>query len=67
MKIVVLAGSPYKKGTSNTLVNEFIRGAEEVGKQVEVIDLSHIDIHPCMVCDVLSKDIDEWLSKNGIK
>lgn len=51
MKIVVLASSPHKNGTSNTLVNEFERGAKEVGKEVEVIDLAHIDIHPCMGCD----------------
>lgn len=58
MKIVVLAGSPHKKGTSNTLVNEFIRGAEEVGKQVEVIDLAHIDIHPCLRCDACGMNGD---------
>ena len=29
MKITVLAGSPHVNGTSNTLVNEFKRGAEE--------------------------------------
>ena len=51
MKIIVLSGSPHKKGTSNTLVNEFIRGAKEAGKEVEIIDLAHIDIHPCLGCD----------------
>ena len=51
MKIIVLSGSPHKKGTSNTLVNEFIRGAKETGKEIEIIDLAHIDIHPCLGCD----------------
>ncbi len=51
MKIVVLAGSPHKNGTSNTLVNEFVKGAKDKGKEVEIIDLAHIDIHPCMGCD----------------
>ncbi len=46
MQIVVLAGSPHQKGTSNILVNEFIRGAKELGKEVEIIDLVHTDIHP---------------------
>jgi len=58
MKIVVLAGSPHKKGTSNTLVEEFKRGAEEVGKQVEIIDLAHMDIHPCMGCDACGMNGD---------
>ncbi len=51
MKIVVLSGSPHKKGTSNTLVEEFVKGASESGKEVEVIDLAHININPCMGCD----------------
>lgn len=29
MKIVILTGSPHKNGTSNTLVDEFIKGASE--------------------------------------
>ena len=58
MKIVVLAGSPHKEGTSNTLVREFIRGAKEVGKEVEIIDLAHTDIHPCMGCDACGMNGD---------
>lgn len=58
MKIVVLAGSPHKKGTSNTLVSEFVKGAEETGKSVEIIDLAHIDIHPCMGCDACGMNGD---------
>ena len=51
MKIIVLAGSPHKKGTSNTLVEEFKKGAIDAGKEVEIIDLARTDIHPCMGCD----------------
>lgn len=58
MKIVVLAGSPHKKGTSNTLVEEFVRGAKESGKEVEIIDLAHTDIHPCMGCDACGMNGD---------
>ena len=49
MKIVVLAGSPHKNGTSNTLVSSFARGAKDAGKDVEIIDLAHTDIHSCGV------------------
>ena len=34
MKIVVLSGSPHKKGTSALLVDEFIAGATEKGHEV---------------------------------
>lgn len=58
MKIIVLAGSPHKKGTSNTLALEFVRGAKESGKEVEIIDLAHTDIHPCMGCDACGMNGD---------
>ena len=34
MKIVVLQGSPNKKGSTDILVTEFTRGAEEAGHSV---------------------------------
>lgn len=50
VKIVVLAGSPNQNGSSNLLAGEFIRGAQEAGHTVEVIDAAHSDIHPCTGC-----------------
>lgn len=50
MKIVVLEGSPNKHGSSNYLAEQFIRGAEEAGHSVTVIDAAHAGIHPCTGC-----------------
>lgn len=50
MKIVVLKGSPNKHGSSNLLAQQFIRGAEEVGHAIEIIDAVHSDLHPCTGC-----------------
>lgn len=50
MKIVVLMGSPNRNGSTNILVNEFKRGAEESNHSVDVIDVCHMDIHPCTGC-----------------
>lgn len=50
MKIVVLEGSPNKKGSSNLLADEFIRGAEEAGHMVEIIDAADAHLHPCIGC-----------------
>lgn len=50
MKIVVLEGSPNKKGSSNLLADCFRQGAEEAGHTVEIIDAAHADIHPCTGC-----------------
>lgn len=50
MKIIVLEGSPHKKGSSNMLAEQFIKGAKEAGHTVTVLDTAHMDIHPCIGC-----------------
>ena len=50
MKIVVLEGSPNKNGSSNMLAGEFMRGAQEAGHSVQVIDAAHANVHPCTGC-----------------
>lgn len=50
MKILVLESSPNRHGSSNMLAGEFIRGAEEAGHRVQVVDVAHADIHPCSGC-----------------
>lgn len=50
MKTIVLEGSPNQHGSSNMLADNFIRGAEEAGHTVKVIDAAHADIHPCIGC-----------------
>lgn len=50
MKILVLESSPNRHGSSNMLAGEFIRGAEETGHRVQVVDVAHADIHPCSGC-----------------
>lgn len=50
MKIVILQGSPNRKGSTNLLVEEFTRGATEAGHRVERFDLGTMNIHPCIGC-----------------
>lgn len=51
MNIFVIESSPHKKGSSNLLVEQFIRGAKEAGHQVEVFDAADAKINPCIGCD----------------
>ncbi|MDO5860435.1 flavodoxin family protein [Methanobrevibacter sp.] len=68
MKIVVLKGSPNINGSSNMLADNFIKGAEEAGHEIEEIDVAHANIHPCIGCVQcgyegpcsLSDDMDEF-------
>lgn len=50
MNIIVLMGSPNRKGSTGILVENFIKGASESGHSCEVIDVCHADIHPCTGC-----------------
>lgn len=50
MKIVVAEGSPNRHGSSNLLAGEFIRGAQETGHTVEVLDAAHANLHSCTGC-----------------
>ncbi|WP_036613079.1 flavodoxin family protein [Oribacterium sp. P6A1] len=50
MIITVLLGSPNKKGSTSILVDEFKRGAEESGHTVEILDVCHMIINPCIGC-----------------
>ena len=50
MKIVVLQGSPNKKGSTFILADCFRQGAEAAGHTVEMIDVAHAKIHPCIGC-----------------
>lgn len=59
MKIIFLAGSPH----SNTLVNEFIKGAKDTKKEAGVIDLAHIDIHPYLGCDAVSSQLKMMIDR----
>jgi multimeric flavodoxin WrbA len=49
-KILVLLGSPRKKGNSNTLADRIIKGAETAGGTVERVYLHGQNIAPCNAC-----------------
>ena len=45
MKITVLFGSPNRKGSTNFLVENFVRGTTDAGHECEVIDNPAHDVH----------------------
>ena len=51
MKILVLKSSGNKKGSSNMLADEFIRGAKDAGHEITEFDVFRADIRPCMGCN----------------
>lgn len=54
-KILVLLGSPRKKGNSTTLARQIIKGAESAGAEVEAVYLNGLNIRPCQGCYACKK------------
>lgn len=50
MKILAVRGNPRKTGVCQRLGDLFIEGAREAGADVWDVDLSSLDIAPCMGC-----------------
>jgi multimeric flavodoxin WrbA len=49
-KIVILNGSPRKKGNTSELAKAFTRGAESAGHTVTEFFLDSMNIHGCKGC-----------------
>ena len=49
-KVLILSGSPRKSGNSDLLCDEFMRGAQEAGNEVEKIRVAEKKIAPCSAC-----------------
>lgn len=58
MKILVLEGSPHKKGSSNLLADNFIKGATENGHEVQIYDVAHAKIGACQGCNACGMNGD---------
>jgi multimeric flavodoxin WrbA len=54
-KVVIVMGSPRKRGNSATLAGQVAAGAEAAGAQVERFTLQDMDIRPCTACDACLK------------
>ena len=50
MRILVLKSSGNRNGSSNTLADAFIRGAQESGHTITEYDVFRADIRPCTGC-----------------
>ena len=49
-KIVVISSSPRVGGNSDILCDQFIKGAQEAGHNVEKINIAELKINPCRSC-----------------
>ena len=54
-KVLILSSSPRRGGNSDTLCDEFMRGAMEAGNEVEKIFLRDKTINYCTGCSTCSR------------
>jgi multimeric flavodoxin WrbA len=54
-QVLVILGSPRKKGNSSTLAERIARGAKSVGAKVETLFFQDLKISPCRGCDTCQK------------
>ncbi|MBU2026298.1 MAG: NAD(P)H-dependent oxidoreductase, partial [Proteobacteria bacterium] len=55
-KVLVLLGSPRKKGNSAILAAQIARGAKAAGAKVETVFLQGLNIAPCRSCYACQKE-----------
>jgi multimeric flavodoxin WrbA len=55
-RVLVILGSPRRKGNSSTLAARISRGAKSAGAEVETVFLQALDVNPCRGCDTCQKD-----------
>ena len=65
--ILILSGSPRKGGNSDTLCDEFMRGAQEAGHSVEKICVQGKKVAPCLACYYCKDHAGECVIKDNMK
>ncbi|MBR1610756.1 MAG: flavodoxin family protein [Methanobrevibacter sp.] len=65
MKILALQASPRKKGNTNRVLDEMIKGAEDNGHEVKKYFLDKMDINPCSGCEICAKGNDCRFEDDG--
>lgn len=65
-KVLILSGSPRKGGNSDILCDEFMRGAQEAGHEVEKIRVATKKIHPCSACYYCREHGGECVHKDNM-
>lgn len=65
--ILIISGSPRKKGNSQLLCENFRKGAVEAGHCVNLIRLADKNIHFCRACDACMKNSGTCILKDDMQ
>ena len=65
--VLILMGSPRKKGNTSILCDEFARGAEDAGHKVERIDVISKKIAGCLGCNGCQRNSGTCVQKDDMQ
>ena len=65
--ILVLGGSPRRRGNTDRLADEFIRGAQKAGHRVEKIALRDCEVHGCLGCGACRRNGGTCVQKDDMQ
>ena len=51
MNVLILNGSPRRKGNTSQMVQAFSEGLEATGHEYHVLDIARMNIHGCLACE----------------
>ena len=66
-KVLILSGSPRKGGNSDTLCDQFMKGAQEAGNEVEKIWVQGKKVAPSLACYYCKDHKGECAIKDDMK
>lgn len=58
MKILIISGTPHKKGTCALLVEKFIDGAKQNNHEINVFESAFKNIHACIGCEKCERGVN---------
>lgn len=67
MKILIITGSPHRKGTSALMVEKFIEGAESAGHQIVQFQAAFKNVKPCMACNYCRNNDGQCVQKDDME
>lgn len=63
-RVVVISSSPRRHGNSETLADQFIKGAKDAGHDVEKVVLNQYPMKPCLACEYCRSHQNECIQKD---
>lgn len=67
MNILVITGSPHKKGSSALLANNFISGATEAGHTIFRFDTIFHVTQPCLACNYCRRNAGKCIQEDDME